>query len=131
LVTCFLEAGGVDPLALIGADVPGYPLGARAGLGPVVIEADEYDRRFLEYWPEVAVVTSIEADHLDYFRDLAEIRGVFQELVDRLPAHGRLVVCADEPCAAALATSAERETYGFAADAAWRLSAYEAQSGGG
>ncbi|HET6316399.1 MAG TPA: Mur ligase domain-containing protein, partial [Chloroflexota bacterium] len=45
LVTCFLEAGGIDPLALIGADTARFPLGARAGEGPVVIEADEYDRR--------------------------------------------------------------------------------------
>ncbi len=131
LVTSFLQAGGIDPLALIGADTAAFPLGARAGEGPVVIEADEYDRRFLNYWPEVAVVTSVEADHLDYFRDLAEIHGVFQELVQRLPAHGRLLVCADDRCAMSLSTPAERETYGFAADAEWRLGEYEAVSGGG
>jgi UDP-N-acetylmuramate--alanine ligase len=124
LVTWLLEQGGVDPLALIGADTAAFPLGARNGTGPMVVEADEYDRRFLNYWPEVAVVTSIEADHLDYFRDLAEIRSTFQELVDRLPDCGRLVVCADEPCAASLVSAARRETYGFAAAADWRIVDY-------
>jgi UDP-N-acetylmuramate--alanine ligase len=131
LVAWFLEQGGIDPLALVGADTPRYAHGARPGDGPVVIEADEYDRRFLNYWPEVAVVTSIEADHLDYYRDLVEIREAFEALVERLPPHGRLVACADEPCAAALVAEARRETYGFAADADWRLEDYMAVTGGG
>jgi len=131
LVTWLLEGGGLDPLALIGADTPDYRFGARRGDGPMVVEADEYDRRFLNYSPEVAVVTGIEADHLDYYRDLAEIRGAFQELVERLPEHGRLVVCADEPCAMSLASAARRETYGFALDADWRISDYAALHGRG
>ena len=131
LVTWLLEQGGVDPLALIGADTPSFALGARLGQGPMVVEADEYDRRFLQYWPEVAVVTSIEADHLDYFKDLAEIRAAFEELVARLPEHGRLIVCADEPCAASLETEARRETYGFSPDADWRISEYAPVAGRG
>ena len=131
LVTWLLEGGGLDPLALIGADTPTYPQGARIGDGPVVIEADEYDRRFLNYLPEVAVVTSIEADHLDYYRDLAEIRDAFRSFVERLPEHGLLVVCADEPCAASLDSPARRETYGFALDADWRISDYSVEAGHG
>ncbi len=131
LVTWLLEGGGLDPLALIGADTPAYPLGARPGDGPIVVEADEYDRSFLHYLPEVAIVTSIEADHLDYYRDLGEIRGAFQTMVERLPEHGLLVVCADEPCAASLATPARRETYGFATDADWRIDDYAALLGRG
>jgi UDP-N-acetylmuramate--alanine ligase len=131
LLTWLLEQGGLDPLALIGADTPAFPLGARSGDGPVVVEADEYDRRFLNYWPEVALVTSIEADHLDYYRDLDEIRDAFQALVQRLPDYGRLVVCADEPCPAELTAPARRETYGFAADADWRIDEYAAAPGRG
>lgn len=131
LVGWLLERGGADPLVLAGADTPAFPFGARVGDGPVVVEADEYDRRFLEYWPEVVVVTSVEPDHLDYYGDLAEIRGVFEELVARVPAHGRLVVCADEPCAAALTTPSGRETYGFAADADWHIDGYAARPEGG
>ena len=132
LVAWLLQWGGLDPLALIGADTPAFAHGARPGEGPMVVEADEYDRRFLSYWPEVAVVTSIEADHLDYYADLAEIRGAFQELVDRLPEHGRLIVCADDPCAAGLRQRRrQRETYGFDAGADWRLGEYEAVPSGG
>jgi UDP-N-acetylmuramate--alanine ligase len=131
LVAWLLDRGGMDPLALIGADTPSFPLGARLGDGPMVVEADEYDRRFLNYWPEVAIVTSVEADHLDYFKDLAEIREVFQTLVERLPEHGRLVVCADEPSAAALSSPARRESYGFASDADWRISDYVPLAGQG
>jgi UDP-N-acetylmuramate--alanine ligase len=131
LVTWLLEQGGVDPMALIGADTPAFPLGARVGEGPFVIEADEYDRRFLNYWPEVAVVTSVEADHLDYFRDLAEIRTVFEALVERLPQHGLLLACLDEPCAASLESPARRETYGFDAEADWRISDYAPVAGRG
>jgi UDP-N-acetylmuramate--alanine ligase len=125
LVAWLLEWGGLDPLALIGGDTPAFAHGARPGAGPMVVEADEYDRRFLHYWPEVAVVTSVEADHLDYYRDLAEIREVFQELVDRVPEHGRVVVCADDPCAAGLRTRGQRESYGFASGSDWQLSDYE------
>jgi UDP-N-acetylmuramate--alanine ligase len=131
LVAWLLQQGGLDPVALIGADTPAFPLGARLGDGPMVVEADEYDRRFLNYWPEVAVVTSVEADHLDYYRDLGEIVSAFQTLVTRLPAHGRLVVCADEPCAAALSSAARKETYGFAQDADWRIDDYAAAPGRG
>jgi UDP-N-acetylmuramate--alanine ligase len=131
LVTWLLEQGGMDPIALIGADTPAYPNGARLGDGPMVVEADEFDRRFLNYWPEVAVVTSVEADHLDYYQDLPEIRAAFQTLVGRLPTHGRLVVCADDPCAASLESPARRETYGFASDADWRIDDYAAASSRG
>jgi UDP-N-acetylmuramate--alanine ligase len=132
LVAWVLDQGGADPLALIGADTPAFAFGARPGEGPMVVEADEFDRRFLEYWPEVAVVTSVEADHLDYYKDLDEIRGVFSELVSRLPEEGRLIVCADEPCAASLETPlAHKETYGFAPDANWRIDDYAAAPGGG
>lgn len=131
LVAWLLHCGGHDPLALIGAESLNFGGSARAGDGPMVVEADEYDRRFLTLWPEVAIVTSIEADHLDYFKDVREIQGVFQELVGRLPPHGRLVVCGDDPGAAALTSGAQRVTYGFASGADWRATDYLALPGGG
>ncbi len=131
LVAWLLDQSGLDPLVLIGADTPTYRYGARNGDGPMVVEADEYDRRFLEYWPEVAVVTSIEPDHLDYYHDLAEIRSAFAELVSRLPSEGRLVVCADDSCAASLESPARRETYGFAPSADWRIEDYAPVAGRG
>jgi UDP-N-acetylmuramate--alanine ligase len=131
LVTWLLDKAGLDPLALIGADTPAFPFGARLGDGPMVVEADEYDRRFLSYWPEVVVVTSVEPDHLDYYRDLDEIRHTFQELVDRLPEQGRLIACADEPGAASLSGGrAARETYGFSPHADWQIREYASDVGG-
>jgi UDP-N-acetylmuramate--alanine ligase len=131
LVAWLLERGGLDPLVLVGADTPAFPQGARLGEGPMVVEADEYDRRFLEYWPAVAVATSVEADHLDYYRDLSEIRDAFQALASRLPADGLLVACADEPGAASLQSVARRETYGFAQGADWQIDEYVALAGRG
>ncbi|GAC1320363.1 MAG: UDP-N-acetylmuramate--L-alanine ligase [Chloroflexota bacterium] len=131
LVGWLLEQGGLDPLVLVGADTPAFPLGAKLGDGPVVIEADEYDRRFLSYWPEVVVVTSVEADHLDYYTDLAEIQSVFAELASRVPSDGRLIVCADQLHAAALTTGARRETYGFAPSADWSIGDYAGVPGDG
>ncbi len=131
LIAWLLERGGQDPMALAGGDALNFTSGALLGDGPVVVEADEYDRRFLHLWPDVAVVTSIEADHLDYFADLDEIVAAFQKLVQRLPASGRLVVCLDDARAAALRTLAQRDSYGFAADAAWRATDYEPVRGGG
>lgn len=126
LVGWLLEQGGLDPLVLVGADTEAFPLGAKLGSGPCVLEADEYDRRFLSYWPEVLVVTSVEADHLDYYVDLDEITAVFAELASRLPAHGRLIACADQPVAAALTSPARRETYGFVPSADWCITRYGA-----
>lgn len=131
LVAWLLERGGLEPTALIGAEALNFQSGAILGPGPMVVEADEYDRRFLNLTPEVAVVTSVETDHLDYFRDLAEIEHVFQQFVDRVPVRGRLVVCADDPGAARLRTKAQRDTYGFSADATWRASEYASSAEGG
>lgn len=131
LVAWLLEQGGVQPTALIGGEALNFASGALFGPGPVVVEADEYDRRFLHLSPEVAVVTSIEADHLDYFSDVAEIESVFQQFVDLLPPHGRLIVCADDPGASALRFDHQRDTYGFSADVTWRASNYAPRDGAG
>ena len=131
LVAWVLERAGLDPLALIGAEAVNFGDSALLGTGPIVVEADEFDRRFLQLRPEVAVVTSVETDHLDYFEDLAEIQSVFQEFVDLLPDDGLLVTCADDPGAAALRGRSHRDTYGFGADADWRASDYAPIEGGG
>ncbi len=131
LVTWLLERGGLDPTALIGAESVNFGTSALLGDGPMVVEADEYDRRFLTLSPAVAVVTSVEPDHLDYFKDFEDIRQTFQAFVDKLPAEGRLVACADDQGAAALATQADRQTYGFSTEADWRISDYRPAEGGG
>src|SRR5581483_6505557 len=115
-----LERAGYDPTILAGAEMLNYGASVRLGRGPhVVVEADEYDRRFLRLAPQVAVVTSVEADHLDYFRDLAEIEATFAAFVQRLPADGLLVACADDAGARGLAAP-RRETYGLDGAPGWQ-----------
>jgi|SRR5579884_992106 len=115
LVGFLLDRAGRDPTILAGSEMANYGASVRLGRGPhVVVEADEYDRRFLRLAPRLAVVTSVEPDHLDYYRDLAEIRGAFAAFTARLPTDGLLLVCADDAQAAALPTPARRLTYGLA-----------------
>ena len=120
LVGFLLERAGRDPTILAGAEMLNYGASVRLGSGPhVVVEADEYDRRFLRLVPRVAVVTSVEPDHLDYFRDLAEIEVTFAAFVDRLSPDGTVIACADDAGARRLAAP-HRLTYGLDADADWR-----------
>src|SRR4051812_2472810 len=121
-----LERAGYDPTILAGADMLNYDASVRLGRGPhVVVEADEYDRRFLRLSPQVAIVTSVEADHLDYFRDLPEIEATFAAFVARLPADGLLITCADDVGARRLSAS-QHVSYGLSGDAGWQARACRA-----
>src|ERR1700760_1897959 len=80
MTTEALAAAGRDPTALVGGRVASWGGNLRAGTDRLyVVEADEYDRSFLALAPTIAVVTNIEADHLDIYRDLADIRGAFTQ----------------------------------------------------
>jgi UDP-N-acetylmuramate--alanine ligase len=120
MVVAILEAAGLDPSFAVGGDFKASGVNAAAGTGPhFVAEADESDGSFLELDPTVAVVTNVEADHLDHWGDLASVRAAFRSFVGRLPAGGTAVLCADDPGALALAPAAPCRvvTYGFAATA--------------
>src|SRR3954447_7396295 len=131
LVGYLLERAGRDPTILAGSEMLTSGASVRLGRGAaVVVEADEYDRRFLHLRPRVAVVTSVEADHLDYFRDLDEIREAFAAFAASLPDDGLLLACADDPLAPTLPTPARRATYGFGAAADWRAAAVRERAWG-
>jgi UDP-N-acetylmuramate--alanine ligase len=94
---------GRDPSFIVGGVVNNLGVNAHAGNGKTfVIEADEYDNMFLGLKPQVEVVTSIEHDHPDFFPTLESVYRAFEKFVDLLPADGTLIVCADDPGAAAL-----------------------------
>ena len=94
LVTEALAAAGFNPTGLVGGRVASWNGNLRRGGDAVyVVEADEYDRSFLALDPEVAVVTNIEADHLDIYRDLADLRSAFVQYCSRA---GTIVLCADD-----------------------------------
>ena len=111
-----LREAGMDPCVLPGG-VPTDPADElRPGAdGPLVVETDEFDRTFLRLHPDTALVTNLEEDHLDCYRDLADLRGAFEQFLSRLPFHGRAVLCADDPGSVSLrrASPVQVLTYGF------------------
>lgn len=97
LTTLVLAAAGKDPTGLVGGRVVGWKGNLRAGgHGLFVVEADEYDRSFHTLRPTIAVVTTMEADHLDIYGTLAAVEDAFLEYLDRVPAGGLIVASADD-----------------------------------
>jgi UDP-N-acetylmuramate--alanine ligase len=125
MLTVAVQACGADPSFAIGGDLNESGSNAHAGTGDVfVAEADESDRSFLLLDPFAAIVTNVEADHLDNYGDLAAVEEAFDRFVGTVDAGGFVVVCADDPGAARLrdvATPGRLRTYGTAADADLRL----------
>jgi len=98
---------GRDPSYIVGGVVNNLGVNAHAGKGQAfVIEADEYDNMFLGLKPQIAVVTSVEHDHPDFFPTLESMYAAFEKFVDLLPADGTLIVCAEDPGAMTLSSHA-------------------------
>jgi UDP-N-acetylmuramate--alanine ligase len=119
--TAILDSAGIDPTGLVGGRMPAWGGGLRPGASNVfVVEADEYDRSFMTLQPTAAVVTSVEADHLDIYGDLAGVENAFAEFLAQVHEDGLVAVCADD-AGAARAGAAVRErrvlTYGIGAEA--------------
>jgi len=104
MLTVALQHTGFDPSFAVGGELGESGTNAHHGSGPCfVAEADESDASLLEYQPDVAVVTNIEADHLDFYGSEEAYTAVFDSFVERITPGGALVVCTDDPGAAALA----------------------------
>jgi UDP-N-acetylmuramate--alanine ligase len=122
-----LQHCGADPSFAIGADLNEPGSNAHDGVGDIfVAEADESDKSFLLLSPLIAVVTNVEADHLNHYHDLAEIHRAFERFAERIEPGGFLVTCADDPGSSQLAAAARRSgidvrTYGQAAHADVRV----------
>ncbi len=115
-----LTEAGFDPTIVVGGRVRILGTNARLGKGDyLVAEADEFDRSFLELVPVVAVITNIEADHLDTYRDVDDIRDAFAIFGNRVPFYGAVVACADDPGVASILPRIKRRvvTYGESAGA--------------
>ncbi len=121
LIASVLSEGGLDPTFVIGGQL--LSAGANAGLGSghwLVAEADESDGSFLRLTPLIAVVTNIDADHLEnYEGDFGKVKAAFGEFLHRLPFYGLAVLCIDDGNVRAFADEVPRHliTYGYAADA--------------
>jgi UDP-N-acetylmuramate--alanine ligase len=99
MVSLVLMEGGVDPTVIVGGRLRGLA-GSNARLGKgdfIVVEADEYDRSFLSITPTIAVLTTLETDHLDCYRDLEDIKSAFIQFAGKVPFYGFVVLCLDEP----------------------------------
>jgi UDP-N-acetylmuramate--alanine ligase len=130
MTTSILDAAGLEPTAFVGGRVGGWGSGLRLGSERLfVVEADEYDRSFLTLEPTVAVVTSVEADHLDIYESFADVEATFTEFLRALPDDGLLAACIDDPGAARIAeahTFCDVLTYGTSPAA--RLRAIEVRA---
>lgn len=93
MITDVLEAGGLDPTAVIGSLRAKTKSNFRAGKSKYfVVEADEYMRHFLHFTPNILAITNIDRDHLDYYKDLSDIQSAFKELAEKVPEDG-FIIC--------------------------------------
>jgi len=111
MIAVILEEAGLDPTIIIGGMLRNIGSNARNGKGDLaVVEADEYDRSFHELHPQIAVVTNIEADHLEYYGSFEAIAEAFHVFVEGIKAGGTVVGCADDPTVAALLKKTKQRT---------------------
>jgi len=99
MVSLVLMEGNIDPTVIVGGRLRGLA-GSNARLGKgdfIVVEADEFDRSFLSITPTIAVLTTLETDHLDTYRDIDDIKGAFIQFAAKVPFYGFVVLCLDEP----------------------------------
>lgn len=116
LLSHLLERAGTQPTAVVGGLVRGFDgYGKRGQSGIAVCEADEFDQAFLELYPLIAVVTNVEADHLDCYDSEETLHSAFAAFASRPPFHGSLLVCGDDPGAVAVSAVARAPvvTYGL------------------
>jgi UDP-N-acetylmuramate--alanine ligase len=99
MISLVLMEGELDPTVIVGGKLSGLGgTNARLGKGEfIVVEADEYDRSFLSITPTIAVLTTLETDHLDCYRDLEDIKNAFVQFAQKVPFYGFIVLCLDEP----------------------------------
>src|SRR5437867_9854145 len=124
MIATVLDRAGYDPTVVVGGLLNTIGSNAKLGKGDfIVLEADESDRSFLLLSPTIAVVTNIEADHLDHYRDLEDIQSTFLSFINKVPFYGSAILCIDEPSVQSLIPRVTRRivTYGTAAPSDVRI----------
>jgi UDP-N-acetylmuramate--alanine ligase len=133
LVASVLAEGGLDPTFVIGGRLTAVGSNARLGAGDfIVVEADESDASFLHLQPVIAVVTNIDADHMEtYQHDFARLRQAFVQFLQNLPFYGTAVLCADDPHVREILPFVSKPmlTYGTTPDATVRAEAIAHDAG--
>jgi UDP-N-acetylmuramate--alanine ligase len=114
MVAAVLAAGGLDPTVVVGGRVDAMGSNARLGKSEyMVVEADESDRSFLKLSPVLAVVTNIDREHMDCYRNMRDVKHAFLEFMDRVPFYGVVVVCNDDPLLRRLFPQIRRRTISY------------------
>ena len=133
LVASVLAEGGLDPTFVIGGRLNAAGSNARLGAGDfIVVEADESDASFLQLQPVIAVVTNIDADHMDTYRhDFARLKQAFAQFLHNLPFYGSAILCADDPNVREILPLVSKPvlTYGTTEDCSLRAEAIEPRGG--
>ncbi len=115
-----LTEGGLDPTLIIGGKVKALNTNAKLGSGEfLVAEADEFDRSFLFLVPTIAVITNVEPEHLDSYRDYDDLKNAFVSFANKVPFYGKIIVCLDDHGVQEILPRLKRrvETYGFSSQA--------------
>lgn len=112
-----VQDGSFDPTIIVGGRVHSFDkTNAVVGKGDIIIvEADEYDRTFLRLSPSMAVITNIEAEHMDIYKDLDDVKQAFTDFANKVPFYGAVVVCLDNPEVRSILPNISRRTisYGY------------------
>jgi UDP-N-acetylmuramate--alanine ligase len=112
-----IQDGNFDPTIIVGGRVHSFDkTNAVVGKGDIIIvEADEFDRTFLRLSPSMAIITNIEAEHLDIYKDLDDVKDAFIQFANKVPFYGVVIVCLDSPAVRSILPNIERRTitYGF------------------
>lgn len=118
------EEAKLDPTIIVGGVVKGKGSGAKVGRGDYLIaESDEFDRSFLSMMPSSAIITNIDADHLDTYGNIEEIKAAFVEFANKVPFYGQVIVCLDDPNVQQILSRLKKPviTYGFTRQAKYRI----------
>ncbi|PLX98556.1 MAG: UDP-N-acetylmuramate--L-alanine ligase [Desulfuromonas sp.] len=132
MVATVLHHGGIDPTAVIGGRLDMFDSNAKLGQGKfLVAEADESDGSFLKLSPTIAIVTNIDADHLDFYNDFEEIKQTFIDFINKIPFYGLAVLCLDDPGVQEVLPQVNKRftTYGLSKQADIRAIDIEHQGG--
>lgn len=119
LIASVIGAGGFDPTIVIGGKLNSLATSAKLGTGDfMVVEADESDGSFLMLSPAIVVVTNIDREHMDYYRDFENLKNAFIQFINKVPFYGMAVLCGDNPVIREIIPFVKRRyvTYGFSPD---------------
>lgn len=132
LVASILYAGGLDPTMIIGGRVNSFRSNARLGRGDfMVAEADESDGSFLKLSPAIEVITNIDREHMDYYKNFEEVKNTYLEFTKKIPFYGAAICCIDHPVVRSLIPKIEKRvvTYGLSDGAQFIAKQIKAKEG--